>query len=55
MNQRHYVGGDMIKVIGKQQLLSLQHELAKAIFIANNQRQGETPKFLPYLNVIKKR
>lgn len=36
----------MIKEIGKQQLLFLQDELAKAISIANNQRQGETPKFI---------
>jgi len=43
---KNYIGGNMIKEIGKQQLLFLQDELAKAISIANNQRQGETPKFI---------
>lgn len=44
----------MIATINKQQLLRLKDELIQAISIVNNQKQRETPKFLSYLNVMKK-
>ncbi|KNY30471.1 hypothetical protein [Pseudobacteroides cellulosolvens] len=44
----------MIATINKQQLLRLKDELIQAIYIVNNQKQRETPKFLSYLNVMKK-
>lgn len=44
----------MIKVIDKQQLLCIQDELVNAISIINNQKQGEIPKFLSCLNIMKK-
>jgi hypothetical protein len=44
----------MIVTINKQQLLHLKAELTRAISIVNRQKQKEIPKFLSFLNIMKK-
>lgn len=44
----------MTTIISKQKILCLEDRLTQVISIVNNQRQREIPKFLSYLNVMKK-